>query len=103
MRETMYQVVWPLGKLVYEGKALASRLPDLRGKTVCELYDELFRGDEIFPLIRNSLRRRYPGIKFIEYDVFGNIHGPDESRVMAAVPDLLHKHGGDAVITGIGA
>jgi len=103
MGEDVVQVVWPSGKLIYNGKPLASRVPDLKGKTVCELYDHLFRGEEIFPLIRNTLGKRYPGIKFVEYEVFGNIHGPEEAKVVAAVPELLRKHGADAVIVGIGA
>lgn len=103
MGEPVYEVVWPLGKSVYETLRLARRAPDLRGKTICELWDWLFKGDEVFPIIRESLLKRYPDIEFVDYTVFGNTHGPKEREVMAAVPDLLHKHGCDAVISAVGA
>ena len=37
-------------------------MPDLRGKTVGELWDYLFKGEEIFPLVRRALGQRYPGV-----------------------------------------
>ncbi|MBI2906634.1 MAG: hypothetical protein HYX92_03140 [Chloroflexi bacterium] len=103
MGEPVYEVVWPLGRLVYETLPLAHRCPDLAGKTVCELWDWLFRGGEIFPAIREVLSSRYPDIKFVEHTVFGDTRGAREREVVAALPDLLHKHGCDAVISGIGA
>lgn len=103
MSEPMYEVVWPLGKSVYETVSLAQRVPDLRGKTVCELWELLFRGDEIFGIIRELLSKRYPDIKFVDYTVFGDTHGAKEREVIAALPGLLHKHHCDIVISGVGA
>lgn len=103
MREPLYRVVWPLGKLAYQTPPLAPRLSDLKGKTLGELSDYRFRAEEIFPMIRELLRKRYPGIKFVEYSVFGNTHSPKEEEVIAALPDLLYKHGCNTVISGIGA
>ena len=102
MREPGYEVVWPLGKSVYQIVALESRVSDLKGKTIGELWNWMFRGEEVFSAIRESLLRRYPGIKFVDYSVFGNTHSPKETEVIAALPDLLHKHGCDAIISGIG-
>jgi alcohol dehydrogenase class IV len=102
MQEPGYEVVWPLGKMVAEKVPLAPRIDDLSGKTVCELSDYGFRAEEIFPLIRASLSRRYPGIRFIEYDNFGNIHGHREDEVVATLAEKLRKHGCDAVISGVG-
>lgn len=98
----MYKVVWPLSKSIYESIPLAPRIPDLRGKTICELYDWKFMGEEVFPLIRNLLRKRYPSVKFVDYTVFGNIDSHDKANVIAALPELLHKHGCNAVISGVG-
>lgn len=103
MAEPVYEVVWPLGKAAYETLPLAHRDPDLSGKTLCELWDWLFRGEEIFPIIRESLSKRYPGIKFVDYNVFGNTHSVKEKAIIAALPDLLRKHGCDAVISAVGA
>ncbi|MBI2906645.1 MAG: hypothetical protein HYX92_03195 [Chloroflexi bacterium] len=101
--EPTYEVVWPLGKSVYETIPLAARAPNLDGKTVCELWDWRFRGREVFPIIRESLLKHYPGIKIIDYDSFGNTHGPNERDVVRAIPDQLRQRGCDAVISGIGA
>ena len=103
MSEPMYEVVWPLGRSASEVVPLAPRVSDLSGKTVCELWDWLFKGDEMFPIIREKLRARYHGIKFVDYSVFGNTHGPNEAEVIAALPDLLRKHGCDLVISGVGS
>ena len=102
MREPGYKVVWPLGELAYQVPSLGPRVSDLKGKTVCELSDWIFRAEEVFPMIRELLLGQYPSIKFIEYSVFGNTHGPKEAEVIAALPDRLHKHGCDAVISGVG-
>jgi len=81
---------------------VSKRISDLNGKTVCELSDYGFRAEEIFPIVRESLLKLYPGIKFIEYHVFGNIHGSEEAQVIANLPDQLHQHGCEAVISGVG-
>ncbi len=99
----VYEVVWPLGRTVSEVVTPSSPVSDLRGKTVGELWDWLFRGDEMFLLIREKLRERYPGIKFVDYAVFGNTHGRKEAEVTAALPDLLRKHGCELVLSGVGA
>lgn len=103
MAESQYEVVWPLGKKAYDIEPLARRVPDLSGKTVCEIWDWLFRGEEMFPAVREALQKRYPGIKFVDFNAFGNTHGPKEAEVVAALPELLRKRGCDAVISGVGA
>ncbi len=102
-KEQVYEVVWPLGRSVSDHVKPAPRVLDLSGKTVCELWDSIFRGEEIFPLIRERLGERYSGIKFVDYRVFGSTHGQTEKEVIAALPVLLHKQGCDVVISGIGA
>ena len=102
MTETGYQVVWPLGKLAYQNMTLKPRIPDLNGKTICELSDYSFRGEEIFPVIREALRKIYPDIKFVEYTQFGNTHGASEAEVIRTLPTTLKEHGCDGVISGVG-
>jgi hypothetical protein len=102
MQEANYQVVWPLGKSKHQPIALKPRIPDLKSKTICELSDYGFRAEEMFPIIREQLSKRYPGIKFIEYTNFGNIHGPQENEVIADLAEKLHQYGCDAVISGVG-
>ena len=98
----VYEVLWPRGKKVIKITPLAKRLDTLKGKTVCELWDWLFRGDEIFPMIEKGLEKQYPGIKFVNYQVFGSTHSGEEAKVIAALPSKLKELGCDAVISGIG-
>ena len=98
--EPAYQVVWPLGKSVSDAVAFSPRLPDLRGKTICELSD--FDFGHWFPPLREVLRQQFPDLKFVEYTVFGATHGRNEREVIEALPDLLRRYGCDAVISGVG-
>ena len=98
----MYEVVWPRGRKEMETARLAQRLDTLEGKTVGELWDWVFRGNEIFPMIEKELAKRYPGINFINYEMFGNMHGGGEAKVIANLPDKLKQFKFDAIISGIG-
>ncbi len=97
-----YEVVWPRGKRRSEAVRFARRLDTLEGKTVGELWDWIFRGDQIFPVIEKELVKRYPGIKFVNYDVFGSTQGFDEAQVLAGLPDKLKQYKCDAVISAVG-
>ena len=97
-----YEVLWPRGAKTIEIAPLAPRLETLDGKTVCQLWDYMFRGDEIFPMLEEGLRDRYPGIKFVGYDAFGSTHGDEETQLIADLPGKLKALGADAVISGMG-
>ena len=99
----VYDVVWPLAPSAAPSGVLAARSPELDGKTVGELWDYLFKGEEIFPLIRRALAARYPGIRFVEYERLGSTHGRDEAELARTLPEALRKHGCDAVISAVGA
>ncbi|MBI2908445.1 MAG: hypothetical protein HYX92_12430 [Chloroflexi bacterium] len=103
MKGPTYKVVWPLGRRHSDKTALSSPLDDLSGKTVCEIWDRQFRGDEVFPVIRQRLQQLYPDLRFVGHEEFGNIHGPDERQTLELLPGLLRKHGCDLAITGVGA
>ncbi|HEU5321778.1 MAG TPA: hypothetical protein VFX28_13310 [Methylomirabilota bacterium] len=102
-REPVHEVVWPLAPATAAPTALAARPADLRGKTIGELWDYLFKGEEIFPLLRRALARRFPGIRFVEYGRLGSIHGRDEAELAASLPGLLRAHGCDGVVSAVGA
>ena len=99
-RET-YRVVWPRGARTVPAADVAPRLDTLEGKVIGQLWDDLFRGDEIFPMLEEELTRRFPGIRFVPYDTFGSTHGREEQRVLAELPDRLRELGVDAVISGM--
>ena len=101
--EGVFEVVWPLGKPTHQTRPPNDRLPDLNHKVIGELWDYLFRGEDIFPFLREELTRLYPGIRFVTYETFGNVHGPQQRELMGALPQLLRQHKVDAVISAIGA
>lgn len=102
-----YEVVWPSGKLMVKTATLAPRLSDLEGKTICEFSHDSYRGDDIFPALRESLKKRYKDIKFVEYSTFGNFRDPRkygaELEKYPGLRDLLRSHKCDAVVVGMGA
>jgi hypothetical protein len=99
-RET-YRVVWPRGAKAVQASDVAPRLSTLDGKTIGQLWDDLFRGDEIFPMLEEEIARRFPNVRFVRYDAFGSTHGRDEQRVLTELPDRLRELRVDAVISGM--
>lgn len=101
--EPCYEVLWPLSRRAVKATAAAPRIPDLNDKTVCELWDVIFRGETIYPLVREHIRAKFPGAKFVEYPEFGNFYGPHGDTITQELPAKLRAHGCDAAIVGIGA
>ncbi len=97
-----YAVVWPRAPRTAKLTQLAGRPESLRGKTIAELWDYIFRGDEIFPILEDELARRFPDTRFVNYKTFGSTHGAEEREVLARLPAMLKEHGVDAVISGMG-
>ncbi len=97
-----HEVAWPRGPSAVKVIPLAKRLDTLAGKTVCEVWDWVFRGDELFPLLEKELTNRYPGIKFVSYNLFGNPFTAREAQVYVELPEQAKKHGCDAFIVGVG-
>jgi hypothetical protein len=97
-----HRVVWPRARRMVAQRALAPRLRALDRKTIAFLWDSVFRGDEIFPVLEDALGRRFPGAKFVAWDVFGSIFGGEEARTLAELPDRLRRLGVDAVVSAVG-
>lgn len=95
------RVLWPRGRKTAETRAVAPRLTTLDDKTIGEVWDDLFRGDEIFPMLREELGRRYRNVRFVDYKTFGSTHGAAEHKTIAEMPDRLKTLGVDAVISGM--
>ena len=97
-----YEALWPRSPRQAKVKALAPRLSTLEDKTVAQLWDHVFRGDEVFEFLEAGLKARFPGVRFISWREFGNTHGSEEREVVAALPERLKALGADAVISGMG-
>lgn len=102
-----YEVVSPLGEPVAEMISMAPRLETLEGKTIGEIWNGGFRGDETFPIIEKLLRERYPKVKFIPYSEFplitiASLHPQKKKQTLEKLKEELQKKKCDAVITGNG-
>jgi len=100
--ETHYDAVWPRSPLAVQAHRLAPRLDALAAKRVGFLWDHLFRGDELFPVIAAELVSRFPDLEIVDYTEFGNTHGGDEADMITRLPDNLRSRGIDAVVSGMG-
>ena len=104
----MYEVMSPLGQTVFEAKPAPKHFDTLNGKTVCEIWNGLFRGNVTFPIIREMLKKRYPDVKVIPYTELPvtpiNVQGvADSARRLEAVKVALKEKGCDVVISSQGS
>lgn len=95
----LYEVVWPCGERRQKIRPLAKRLDTLNGKTVAQLWDFLFAGDEVFATLEEKLRERYPEVKFVSWREFGTTHGVNEKELLASLPQRFEELGVDAAIS----
>lgn len=100
--EPTFEVVWPRSPRGVQAQRSAPRLGSLESATVAFLWDYVFRGDELFPLLADELTARHAGVEIVPYDVVGNTHGGDEAALIEALPQTLRDRGVDAVVSGMG-
>jgi hypothetical protein len=98
-----YDVLWPLGRSTEKAVAMNRRFEGRGAKRIGFIWDYVFRGDHMFPLIQAGLAEKYPGSEFVPYTAFGNAHGHDEREMLAALPGRLRAEKVDAVVVGVGA
>jgi hypothetical protein len=94
-----YEVVWPCGERRLKQRPLAKRLDTLNGKTVAQLWDYLFAGDEVFKALEEKLREQYPDTKWISWREFGSTHAVNEKELLASLPQRFKELGVDAAIS----
>lgn len=100
--EGHFEVFWPRSPRQIKKGKLAPRLTSLEGKTVAQFWDFVFAGDKVFAHLEETLKARYPGVRFISWREFGNTHGQDERQIIADLPRRLKELGVDAAISGMG-
>jgi hypothetical protein len=103
MPELQYEVVWPLSKQNTAGIAGTAALGNLNGKRIAFVWDNIFKGDEMFSILREHLSHEYPLIEFVGHEEFGNIHGVEENQVIAELSRKMLAARVDAAIVGVGA
>ncbi len=95
-------VVWPSSPRQQKVRSLAKRPASLDKVRIGFLWDYVFRGDEIFAILQEGLRERFPNVEFVSYEVFGSTHAENEREVVAALPGKFKELGVTAVISGMG-
>jgi hypothetical protein len=106
-QDAVYEVVSPRGEPVMERISVTPRLSTLEGKTIGEIWNGGFRGDESFPIIERMLRERYPTVKIIPYSEFplatvAAFHPEKKQETLDALRTKLKEKGCDGVIAGNG-
>jgi hypothetical protein len=94
-----YEVVWPCGERKLKMRPLARRLDTLNGKTIAQLWDFLFAGDEVFLALEEKLKHSFPGIKWVSWREFGSTHAVNEKELLASLPQRFKELGVDAAIS----
>jgi hypothetical protein len=78
-------------------QTFAPRLPDLSGKTICEVTNGSWEADRMFPAIRQLLQRQYPTLKVVTFDQFPRLStGVDVS----GLEDAMKAKGCQGAIVG---
>lgn len=104
MAEPIYEVFWPLGRSTVQEIEAQPRIADFSKATIAHLSHYGFRHDEMRPVIEEVISERFPGVRFVGPEVFGNIHGPRHGKAaLPVLPAKLRETGVDAVITGVGS
>ena len=102
-----FDVSSPLGDETITRKSVAPRIDTLDGKTIGEVWNGVYKGDSTFPVLREVLKRKYPGVKVIPYTEFPAGYGGEtlgEQRESARkIAAMALERGCDAIITGNGA
>ncbi len=105
MNEKM-SVISPEGLQLSNIKGVARHLDTLEGKTIAEVYNNHFKGEQMFGVYRRLFKEKYPGIKIIHYDKFPIVYvGGDpvsQKNTAKEIARLAKEWEVDAIITGNG-
>ncbi|MEZ5935600.1 MAG: UGSC family (seleno)protein [Alphaproteobacteria bacterium] len=102
MTQEDYATLWPGGLPAVSTFEAAPRPASLDGLVVAFVWDYVFRGDEIFPILQEALSKAYPKARFVAYDTFGSTFGGEEHRVVAELPGRLSRNDVDVAVSGVG-
>jgi hypothetical protein len=95
-----YEVVSPLGRRAPRTTARAARPRTLDGAVIAELSNHKFEAEFTFDVVEKALVKRFPTVKFVAHDRFGDTYGAHESEVIRDLPAKLKLYEVDLVISG---
>jgi hypothetical protein len=97
-----YETLWPGGGAAIPTFEAAPRPSTLEGRTVAFVWDYVFCGDEIFPIIQEALASLHPGLQFVGHEFFGPVFGSEEHKGIRLLPGRLAEARVDVAICGVG-
>jgi hypothetical protein len=100
MHMAIYEVVQPLGRRVERSQARTARRHTLDGAVIGELSNHKFDAGFTFEVIEQEIRKRFPTVKFVPYQSFGDTYGAQENDVIRGLPGKLADYQVDFVISG---
>jgi hypothetical protein len=101
--EPRFEVVAPAGRHVFKVSESLVQIADLTKARIAFIWDYVFRGDEMFDVIEARMTKSYPGIDFLPYSEFGDVHGSSAEAVIARLRAKLIAKQADGVVIGVGA
>ncbi len=99
---TTFEVVSPIGEPAVKVALAASRIPDLNGKTVCEVWNGMFRGDVVLTAVSELLKKRFPKVKIVPWKEMPIAVQGWEEKSLADIKAAYIAKGCDAVISATG-
>jgi hypothetical protein len=97
---SIYEVVHPLGRRTQKTRTRAARRKTLDGATIGELSNHKFDAEFTFEVIEQEIRKRFPTVKFVSHQQFGDTYGAQETDVIRGLPGKLADYHCDFVISG---
>jgi hypothetical protein len=97
---SVYEVVHPLGRQIRKTGARTARRETLDGATIGELSNHKFDSEFTFEVIEQEIRKRFPTVKFVSHERFGDTYGAQETEVIDGLPGKLADYACDFVISG---
>ena len=102
--DVIYDVVSPVGKLRAEQIAASSpRIPDINGKTICQVWNGRFQADKVFSVLSELLKKRFPSIRIIPWTDLPTVSFyRDQDKTLEDLREAYLRTGCDAVIASTG-
>lgn len=99
--EPSFGVVHPVSRRPAVARTSNAGLPGLAGQKIALVWDHLFRGDDVFRLVKERFHAERSGVEFVDHEVFGDIHGHEE--LLGQLSSRLEEMGVDGTIVATGA
>ena len=103
---TKMGVISPEGLQLRSATGVSRHLDTLEGKTIGEVYNNHFKGEQMFGIYRRLLKEKFPGVKIIPFDRFPTVYvGGDpasQKKTAREIAALAKEWEVDAIITGNG-